>query len=263
MPSAKINSKSVYLFIVIILLGITAATWYFRKGSQPVLQALRHPQSKYTTIEGTIGTRTAYTLPDSTKVLLNGASRLLVPDNYAQVRKVLLDGEAYFDATTPATRPLVVVTNILTLTTQPAASFKVRCFEAQQGATAYLGKGNLQVTKSYHSNTDNQPEILGNGNMILANKEIDLMEKETYQPAELDSWVNGELEIKDLPFMNAMHQLEEWYGIEIYVENSSRIPGNISGQFYHKSLQEVLDMIKDNIKFEYQIKRNRVNIQLK
>jgi transmembrane sensor len=45
--------------------------------------------------------------------------------------------------------------------------------------------GKLNVKKSYHSDTDNEPEIVETGQMVMINRDIDLMEKEKLDSAEL------------------------------------------------------------------------------
>ncbi|SFW62760.1 FecR family protein [Chitinophaga sancti] len=258
MPSNKKSSKWLYIIIVLTLCGTTTAMYFFKAGKKPALASFRESQVVYTPHEGTQGARTRFTLPDSTEVLLNGKSTVLVPDNYTQTHTLLLDGEAWFN--TP--HALKVVTNILTLSSTTATSFRIRCFEAQQGATAYLGSGTIQAAKSYHSTTDNQAETLGIGNMVLANKEIDLMEKETYQPAELDQWLKGELSFSNVPFMNAMHTLEEWYGTEIYVEGDVSELGNVNGAFPNQSLDKVLNAFQSKMRFKYQFKGDRVKVKV-
>lgn len=257
MPLQSKSSKWLYIIIVLILCGTSTAMWYFKPGKQPALASFRESQVNYTPHEGTQGTRTRFTLPDSTEVLLNGKSTVLVPDNYAQTHTLLLDGEAWFN--TP--HPLKVVTNILTITNTAPAAFRIRCFEVQQGATAYLGSGTVQAAKSYHSTTDNQAETLGIGNMVLANKEIDLMEKETYQPAELEHWLKGELSFANVPFMNAMHTLEEWYGTEIYVEGDVSGLETVNGAFPNQSLEQVLNALQSKLHFKYQFKGDRVKVK--
>ena len=42
------------------------------------------------------------------------------------------------------------------------------------------------MVKSYHSDTDNEPEILAAGEMVMINREIDLMEKEKLSAEELE-----------------------------------------------------------------------------
>ena len=258
MPSNTKSSKWLYIIIVLILCGTTAAMWYFKGGKKPALASFREQQVNYTPHTVTQGARTRFTLPDSTVVLLNGKSTVLVPDNYAQTHTLLLDGEAWFN--TP--HDLKVVTNILTITNTAPAAFRIRCFEVQQGATAYLGSGTVQAAKSYHSTTDNQAETLGIGNMVLANKEIDLMEKETYQPAELERWLKGELSFANVPFMNAMHTLEEWYGTEIYVDGNVSELGNVNGEFPNQSLDQVLNTLRDKMRFTYQFKGDRVKVKV-
>ena len=212
---------------------------------------------QYIAYEGTQGIRTQVTLPDGTPVILNGATTLLVPKDFTHERTVLLDGEAYFNTALP----LTVVSNIITISTEPAASFRMHCFESQQGATAYIGSGKVKVTKSYHSTTDNQPEFLERGNMILANNKIDLMEKETFQPDELDTWLQDKLVFNNVPFMNAMHKLEEWYSTEFYVEGDVSNAPALNGTFHHASLEQVLNTFQNNVKFTWQLKRDRVKVQ--
>lgn len=258
MPSNSKSSKWLYIIIVLILSGTTIGMWYFRQG-KPALASFREAKVQYTPHEGTLGNRTRFTLPDGTEVLLNGKSTVLVPDNYAQAHTLLLDGEAWI--TTP--HALKVVTNILTITNTEPAAFRIRCFEKQQGATAYLGSGTVLAAKSYHSTTDNQAETLGIGNMVLANKEIDLMEKETFQPAELDHWLKGELTFADVPFMKAMQMLEEWYGAEIYVDGDVSGLQSVQGVYTNQTLEQVLQGLQKTMKFAYTFKGDKVKIKVK
>lgn len=218
------------------------------------MEAFREGTVTYATHVGKQGERSELTLPDGTPVILNGSTTLLVPGNFDQTHTVLLDGEAYFQ--TP--HALKVVTNILTITTDSAA-FRIRCFEYQQGATAYLGTGKVVVNKSYHSTTDNNPEVLEHGNMVLANKEIDLMEKETYKPEELEVWLKGKLVINAMPVMNAVRVLEDWYGTEIYVDGDVSKVAPINGVYENKTLEEVLKTWP----VSYKMKGDRVNIKTK
>lgn len=256
-PNKILHSKWLYLTVVILLSATSIAAWYYRQHKkQPVLQQFRDKQQGYTTYTGVAGERKQFSLTDGTTVILNGHSRLIVPDDFSSTHTVLLDGEAYFDA--PGA--LIVKTNILVMTTQPSAAFKIRCFELQQGATAYLVRGKVQVTKSYHSATDNQPEVLGDGGMVLANKEIDLMEKETYVPLEMKEWLAGKLTFEKEPFMNVMHKLEDWYGTEIYVDgNGGELPA-VTAVFNQATLKDVLEKLGKQTGFKYELTSDKVSI---
>lgn len=246
---------------IFVLISVLCALTFFSSCTQqqkPALTGFQQQGLTYTTHEGVIGERKKIALPNGASVILNSNSRLLVPSDFAQSHTLLLDGEAYFDSTA---FPLTVKTNILIMTAQKPSAFKLRCFEAQQGATAYVVAGEVVVKKSYHSQTDNQPENLGVGNMVLANKEIDLMEKETYHPEEMTIWLQDKLVFENTPFMNAIKKLEEWYSTEIYVEGDVAAAGGVNGEFSAASLTTVLEKLKATAKFSYKVKKNKVLIE--
>lgn len=230
--------------------------------SNPV-EELKNSQFTYITYEGQVGQRKQLRLPDSSTVILNAGSRLLVPDKFpAQTRELILDGEAFFEAAPAAQQPLVVKTEILTLTALGTA-FKIRCFAAQPGATAYLLNGKVKVAKSYHSATDNQPEILERGNMVLANKEIDLMEKETYDPAELEAWLQEDLRFQNQPFMTVVRQLEDWYAVTINVKGNIAGAPPVTAGFHGHNLEQVLHALQELAGFSYRIRGNEVDLQFR
>ncbi|WP_160716631.1 FecR family protein [Chitinophaga solisilvae] len=220
--------------------------------------SLQQPGVKYTVYEGETGRRKSVLLADSTVVILNSASVLQVPENYGKGgRAVILDGDAFFRVK-PGTDSFSVTTDKLVATVL-GTSFKMRSFSSQQGATVYLLTGKIRVGKSYHSATDNQPEILERGHMILANKEIDLMEKETYHPEELEAWVSDTLRIKDATPMALSRTLEEWFGIEVDIRGDASKARTITeAVFFNAPLEDVLSNLSAQQDFKYKIDRNKV-----
>jgi len=242
---------------------LLAAGIHFQCGqSKSDISHLTNSQYTYTTYEGQAGERKKLQLADSTTVILNAGSRLLVPENYPQqARELVLDGEAFFKVSSDAGHPFVVKTDILTVTALGTA-FKVRSFAAQPGATAYLLTGKVKVAKTYHSATDNQPEILERGQMVLANKEIDLMEKETYNPAELEAWLRGDLQFRDTPLMTVVRQLEDWFAVTITVEgNVADVPA-VTASFSNNTLPQVLDALCKAAGCSYKMEGNEVTITI-
>lgn len=225
------------------------------------VKALLNDNLTYTTYEGQVGQRKQLQLTDSSTVILNAGSRLLVPQNFPQGgRELVLDGEAFFDAAPSAAQPLVVKTEILTITAL-GTGFKVRCFAAQPGATAYLLNGKVRVAKSYHSSSDNQPEILERGNMVLANKEIDLMEKETYDPAELEAWLQEALRFENTPFTTVVRKLEDWFAVTITIKGSASDVPPLNASFNKQTLQQVLESLREPVGYNsYKIKGNEVQL---
>jgi len=222
--------------------------------------AMQSPGMHYTTYQGETGTRKTITLPDSSTVILNANSRLLVPDDYGkEQRRILLDGDAWFTVN-PSPAVFTVVADKLTAEVL-GTSFRMRCFTSQQGATVHLLSGKLKVSKSYHSETDNQPEILERGNMILANKEIDLMEKETYDPRDAERWLADSLQLTNAQGLLMWRTLEDWYGVEISVTGDASKTTPLTQLFVKASLQQVLDTLGKTQGFGYKVEGNKVAIR--
>ena len=59
-------------------------------------------------------------------------------------------------------------------------------FRSRSGEEVDLLAGQLTIRKSYHSDLDSVAEELTSGDMLMINREIDLMEKEKMNPDELD-----------------------------------------------------------------------------
>lgn len=258
MPSRTSSRKWVYPIVVILLVIIAVTVWYWRMSQVTVLAHLRNKTTTYTTYQGEMGHRRMVALPNQVKVLLNGNSRLLVPANFDQEHTVLLDGEAFFEAP----QPFIVKTNIITIHAPAAAAFKVKCFELQPGATTYLYNGLVSVTKSYHSDSDNRPELLGKeNNMLMANREIDLVEGEKYDRQELQTWLQDTLVFHNESFMKAMQRIGEWYATDVYVNGDATAAGDVNGTFGRMSMDSVLRALQPVHKFKYKVKKDRVLVE--
>ena len=128
-----------------------------------------------------------FQLPDGTKAVLSPGTSISVAKGFGRDnRDVELDGEAMFDVIDTGSKPFVVHTRDLVIGVVAApARFHVEADRSRAGEQADLLGGKLRVSKSYHSDTDNEPESLAGGEMIMINRDIDLMEKEKLSAAEI------------------------------------------------------------------------------
>jgi len=130
----------------------------------------------------------SFKLPDGSTVLAMpnttlGAARGFGKDN----RALEVDGEAMIEVSGAAGPPFIVHTRDLVIEVlKGSARFHVDANRARPGEETDLLEGRLRVRKSYHSTTDNEPEELAGGEMVMINRDIDLMEKERLSPTELD-----------------------------------------------------------------------------
>jgi ferric-dicitrate binding protein FerR (iron transport regulator) len=140
---------------------------------------------------GTAGTQRVY-LPDGSSVTLRPGASIEVSKGYGKGdRRVDLDGEALFDVKDKTTDSFHVGTRNLDMAIQ-GSRFRIDAWRKNAGEEVDLLEGVLRVKKTYHSDTDNEPETLVSGEMVMINRDIDLMEKEKLNPEELkkikESW---------------------------------------------------------------------------
>ncbi|MDP4128800.1 MAG: FecR family protein [Bacteroidota bacterium] len=136
--------------------------------------------------------RTDLQLPDGSKVLMGASSVIRIPETFNRGdRDVFLEGEALFNAGPPASRPFIVHTRALVIRiNSDSAAFKIDGYPNHAGEEVDVLNGMLLVNRSYHSSSDNEPETLKAGEMVMINTDIDLMEKEKSDSMEVQSWIS-------------------------------------------------------------------------
>ena len=117
-------------------------------------------------------------LPDGSSVVMMAHTKMRISKAFNQAgRELELDGEALFDIEAGAGKPFIVHTRNLQIEVL-GTRFRVDAHRDNAGEEVDLLEGRLRVIKSYHSDTDSEPEFLNTGEMVMINRDIDLMEKE-------------------------------------------------------------------------------------
>ncbi len=126
-------------------------------------------------------------LPDSTEVWMNIKSQLKIPADFnKKTRTVFLKGDVFFNIKSNG-KPFIIKTGQLVINTTKA-SLRVDAYTAP-GEEADVLTGTVKVKKSYFSTLDNEQYELTPGQMVMINREIDLIEKEKFDSAELKIWL--------------------------------------------------------------------------
>jgi len=131
------------------------------------------------------GAGRSFSIPGIGKVFLEpnstiGLARGFGKDN----REITLDGVALFELTVTGA-PVSLKTKSLVMDVS-AGVFRVDASRSSPGEEVDLLEGQLSVRKSYRSDTDSVAEVVGPGEMVMINRDIDLMEKEKMNQAEID-----------------------------------------------------------------------------
>lgn len=190
------------------------------------------------------GEKSMVKLPDGTEVWLNANSRLVYNSFSASHRQVELKGEAFFKVTHNEHAPFVVKTNECDIKVL-GTTFNVMAYDefGRKEITLLEGKVDVQAGE--------KEQILKPGqSLVLKDHQMQIAEVNTSQAS---AWVDNKFNFKDIPLSELVQRLENWYDVDITLENPSGKEVNYSGTFKNEeTIWQVLDAIKVYTSIEYQ-----------
>ena len=205
------------------------------------------------------GQKSIIYLPDGTVVNLNSSSKLVYPKIFEkEVRKVYLEGEAFFEVT-KSNKPFIVQTDQLNAKVL-GTSFNINAFPDLEEISVSLVTGKVLISPSEN---DSYFLVLEPGEKGEVDRGKGLITKEKFYYEEEVGWKEGILLLKDLPFKEALRRVEQWYGVEFLINQMPRQDYQITGRFENESLENVLKSIGFTVRFDHQIKENKVYLNFK
>ena len=204
------------------------------------------------------GQRLHLTLTDGTKVCLNANSTLHFYSCLGEKkRKILLDGEAYFEVSPDEERPFVVETktyNIQVLGTtfnvnapQNTGKFEVALYE---GAVQINDKEECKLVQL----APNEKVSCMNGR--LTKQKLD----EKDQPC----WIKGVLSFNNESYAAIFEKLEAYYDVKINVDNKAVNHYRITAKFHIDSgLKHILTILQQSNGFTYSWNAERGEVNIK
>lgn len=214
---------------------------------------------KLITITTTAGQLKTITLPDHSKVTLNGNSSLSYQSGWSDdvPREVWIKGEGYFD---------VQHINKDTLHIQPAERFVVHCGDVnievlgtsfnvknRGGKTnVALLTGKIKIDNVVSNNKANAQVLLSPGDYVeYSGKEL-LVSKKLAKPAQLVSWTSDEISFSNPTLKEIAETLENRFGYTISTADASLLTQKIEGEITVTNVADLLDVVTTtlNIKIE-------------
>ncbi|WP_222538518.1 FecR family protein [Pedobacter polysacchareus] len=247
-----------YAVAVAVLLVMGLALFNHFQEKRRLDLAFEKEQQQYQVYKSPFGERMSITLADNSKVILNANSILKVPHGYNKDnRKVILLGAACFNISPNVKLPFSLESSDMKATVL-GTSFYMRAYPHESGQQVELLSGKLKVQKAYQSTLDNQPEILLPGDMVMLNRSVDLMEKETFDIQQREAWVKGQLKFNATSFRAVIAALEDWYGVPIEIHGEQKSAGKFSGTYENESLERVLQMFCFAADCNFKIEKEKV-----
>ncbi|MCL2561900.1 MAG: FecR domain-containing protein [Rikenellaceae bacterium] len=216
-------------------------------------ETANNSEPAYHTIEVASGGTFRLSLGDGTVVYLNSMTVLRYPVPFKEdIRRVELDGEAYFEVSPDADRPFIVHTS----------NYDVRVLGTEFNVTSYSGdplshttlvKGSVMIEGMAALTTGQQLTYdTANGRFTVAAVDV------SYSTA----WKDGKLRFRDERLEDIMRTIERQYGVQVEFEDAAarelRFGFNIER---HESLDPLIGLFRENGRVA--IERNGENLRIR
>lgn len=212
-----------------LALPLAAALWLF----------MPSPESPMTLASTTTGETKNISLTDGTIITLNENTTLKYPATFASdERTVVLDGEAYFEVASDASRPFQVHTEKATVTVL-GTKFNVRSITEEKNIKVNVDEGKVRFSST----------LIGKG-VLLTKGEEGNYDLNTNQITEKDvphknatAWKTKNLLYKGSPLKTVIEDLEKLYKVSISISNTLMVNCQVTARFRDATPQNVLDYL--------------------
>jgi len=287
-PSEKVMN-TIYLawlkYAAIVFLAFAAGwavNWQAR--SEQLIITESEPFMNEVSVE--YGSKSQILLPDGTKVKLNSGSKLTYPSRFDDsMRKVQLEGEAFFVVAKETDRPFFVNTSSIAIKVL-GTSFNVKSYAEENsiettlvtGAieiynelaaeNAQLSKAPIAVLKPMDKATyvkdisaiSVSSELKIPDNLPVLEKKAGILVENQIETALFTAWKDNVLRFKGEKFEHIAIKLERWYDVKIDIRHKTLKEEYFTGQFDSETVEQALEALKLTAPFRYSITKNEIVI---
>jgi transmembrane sensor len=202
--------------------------------------------------------RSIFTLPDGTKVWLNGGSSLKYPTHFSgSERLVELKGEAYFIVAHNEQAPFLVKSNKI-IVKALGTEFNICAYPNETRIEAVLTKGKVAIM-SDASGTRKELTTLMPGQMVVYEKERNEIRKENVAVEKYTAWRDGTIVFKNDHMSDVLLRLGRWYNVEFLVDKTLKSDYSFTGSFQGEELSHILNYIELTTPVQFEILKSEQN----
>ncbi len=248
-------------------------------GSYYWLSARKEARTSQNIVGTEKGSRSKLTLPDGSRVWLNGDSRITYGASFGKNnRELTLTGEAYFDVVKDPNHPMIIKTATVTIRVL-GTTFNVRAYPDEKTTATTLVQGKVQVSVNHKKelnyvllpdeklivqNESGQPAAFHdkhpNEEEILENiTKIKIVKTDTI-PSEAQ-WTRNKLVFANQPLHEVANILSRWYGVVVIVQGGDDMMARkYTGIFENQNIQSVMESLQVAGGFTYKMKNDTILI---
>ncbi|QHS63666.1 FecR family protein [Chitinophaga agri] len=253
---ARWRKVSQYAAILVLVMG---STFLLRKNAGIFIRKSGQPAKRYHTMKVADGNHATLVLKDGTRIIINGGSELLYPDNFDSKERMvyLKDGEAYFEIAKDAAHPFVVKTQQMRVRVL-GTSFSVRDYKEEHKASVSVNSGRVAL-ESFLKAGPWLELVAGNGSVL--DKYKGTFTKQDIDISATTAWIRGEFNFQDATLQEVLHVLQHKYAVRFEVKDSTILKRRFTATFRNNSINNIMQQLKLMGNIEYTITDNLIQIQ--
>jgi len=174
-------------------------------------------------------------LEDGSVIVLNSNSSVTYPEEFQTTRNIELVGQAYFKVFRDVKRPFTVQTHDVKVRVL-GTSFDINSYHHHDTKVSVI-TGKVEVTSP-----------TGQKVQITKNQQADLIKNSDLQISKENSddkiaWISNTIILKNTKLSETVKIIENWYNVNIEIQDQELNDLTISGKFKDEKLENVLESI--------------------
>ncbi len=199
-------------------------------------------------------------LSDSTIVWLNADSKLRYPKFFLKnldTRKVILEGEAYFDVAHNTEQPFIVETNSIDVKVL-GTQFNVSSYPNHEVISTTLVKGSVSINEK---NKQENSILITPDQQASFNKNSNELSSKFVNTENYTAWIQKRIVFDKMPFAHILEKIERTYNVNIQNNNEELNKELFTGEFDVENIETIFKALSTSINFEYDITKNQIIIK--
>ncbi len=185
-------------------------------------------------------------LKDGSVVHVNTSSQISYPARFKKdERRVLLEGEAFFDVAKNPEKPFIVETEEFKVTVL-GTSFNIRALKNEDTAEVSVISGSVDVTT-----TSGQTVLLSAGGKAIYNKSQNTLSGVSNSDPNIISWKTQKLVFNQTPLDVVFKTVGNTYNVSFQLQNPELAHCLLTATFDQRSAEDVLTIIKETFNLRY------------
>lgn len=246
-----------YAAVILLLMSFTSVIFYFSQQEKMRLENLPAEIPSYVIRENKAGQKTKIFLPDGSVAFLNSSSSIKYLSGFiGDERRVVLEGEAFFEVAKDETKPFIVESRTIE-TIALGTAFNINAFDDSDVIRVSLVDGEVRVNQI---GNNAETVILNPGYEVIVEPNSQSFLEMPFKTDDVLGWKEGKLVFKQATFYEVSQKLERWYGVQIKIRGNVPINWKVTTVYHDQSLKNVLTDLKYSKKFAYEINESTVTI---